>query len=99
MNGVEAMISLDDRPRVLELRSAPDGTRNVLVEVEDTGTGLLTTNPEQIFDTFFTTKLSGLGLGLSISRSIITGHGGRLWATENAQCRGATFHFSLPAVV
>jgi PAS domain S-box-containing protein len=99
MNGVDAMISVDDRPRVLELRSAADGTRNVLVEVEDSGTGLLTTNLEQIFDTFFTTKPSGLGMGLSISRSIITSHGGRLWATANAQYQGATFHFSLPAVV
>jgi PAS domain S-box-containing protein len=99
MNGVEAMISVEDRPRVLELRSAAEGTRNVLVEVEDSGTGLPTTNPEQIFDTFFTTKPSGLGVGLSISRAIITSYGGRLWATANAQCQGAIFHFSLPAVV
>jgi len=99
MNAVEAMISVDDRPRVLELRSAADGTRNVLVEVEDSGTGLLPENLKQIFDTFSTTKPEGLGMGLSISRSIIISHGGHLWATANAQSRGATFHFSLPAIV
>jgi PAS domain S-box-containing protein len=99
MNAVEAMLSVDDRPRVLALRSAANGTRNVLVEVEDSGTGLVTANLEQIFDTFSTTKPGGLGMGLSISRSIITSHGGRLWATANAPSQGATFHFSLPAVV
>jgi PAS domain S-box-containing protein len=96
MNGIEAMVFIDDRPRVLTIRSATDGAGNVLVEVQDSGTGLSTTSVEHIFEAFFTTKASGMGMGLSISRSIIASHGGRLWATENAQQPGATFQFSLP---
>jgi PAS domain S-box-containing protein len=98
VNGIEAMVSIDDRPRVLTMQSAADGTGNVVVEVKDSGIGLVTTNVEKIFETFFTTKPSGMGMGLSISRSIITSHGGRLWATANAQGHGATFQFCLPAV-
>lgn len=96
MNGIEAMVFIDDRPRVLTIRSATDGAGNVLVEVQDSGIGLSTTSVEHMFETFFTTKASGMGMGLSISRSIIASHGGRLWATENAQQPGATFQFSLP---
>ncbi|MGZ7070855.1 MAG: PAS domain-containing sensor histidine kinase [Candidatus Angelobacter sp.] len=98
VNGIEAMVSIDDRPRVLTLQSAADGAGNVVVEVKDSGIGLVITNVEKIFDTFFTTKLSGMGMGLSISRSIITSHCGQLWATANAQDHGATFQFCLPAV-
>lgn len=98
MNGVEAMIPIEQRPRVLTLQSAADGAGNVLVEVKDSGKGFVITNVEKIFETFFTTKPSGMGMGLSISRSIITSHGGRLWATANAQDHGATFQFCLPAV-
>jgi PAS domain S-box-containing protein len=98
MNGIEAMISVDDRPRVLTLRSGEDGVGNVHVEIEDSGKGFLTANGEQIFDTFFTTKPGGMGMGLSISRSIITSHGGRLWGTANVERPGATFQFSLPGV-
>jgi PAS domain S-box-containing protein len=98
MNGIEAMASIDNRPRVLTLQSAADGAGNVVVEVRDSGIGLFTTNVEKIFDTFFTTKPSGMGMGLSISRSIITSHGGRLWVRANAQHQGATFQFSLPGV-
>jgi PAS domain S-box-containing protein len=96
MNGLEAMVFIDDRPRVLTIRSATDGAGNVLVEVQDSGIGLSTTSVEHMFETFFTTKASGMGIGLSISRSIVASHGGRLWATENAQQPGATFQFSLP---
>ncbi|HXO38200.1 MAG TPA: ATP-binding protein, partial [Candidatus Acidoferrum sp.] len=96
VNGIEAMVSIDDRPRVLTMRSAADAAGNLLVEVKDSGIGLVITNVEKIFDTFFTTKPSGMGMGLPISRSIITSYGGRLWATENAQQPGATFQFSLP---
>ncbi|MGZ7094362.1 MAG: PAS domain S-box protein [Candidatus Angelobacter sp.] len=98
VNGIEAMVSIDDRPRVLTLQSAADRAGNVVVEVKDSGIGLVITNVEKIFDTFFTTKLSGMGMGLSISRSIITSHCGQLWATANAQDHGATFQFCLPAV-
>jgi PAS domain S-box-containing protein len=99
MNGIEAMSSINDRPRVLALRSANDGAGNVHVEVTDSGVGFLTTSVEEIFDTFFTTKPSGMGMGLSISRSIVASHGGRLWATPNVQCPGATFQFTLPGMV
>ncbi|MGZ4855068.1 MAG: PAS domain-containing sensor histidine kinase [Candidatus Angelobacter sp.] len=98
VNGIEAMVPIDDRPRVLTLKSAADAAGNVLVEVKDSGIGLVITNVEKIFETFFTTKPSGLGMGLSISRSIITSHGGRLWATANVQDHGATFQFCLPGV-
>jgi PAS domain S-box-containing protein len=96
VNGIEAMVSIDDRPRVLALQSTADGAGNVVVEVKDSGVGLVNTNVEKIFESFFTTKPSGMGMGLSISRSIITSHGGRLWATPNAQDQGATFQFCLP---
>jgi PAS domain S-box-containing protein len=98
VNGIEAMFSIDDRLRVLTMRSAADAAGNVLVEVKDSGIGLVITNVEKIFETFFTTKPSGMGMGLSISRSIITSHGGRLWATANVQDHGATFQFCLPGV-
>jgi PAS domain S-box-containing protein len=98
VNGIEAMVSIDDRLRVLTMRSAADAAGNVLVEVKDSGIGLVITNVEKIFETFFTTKPSGMGMGLSISRSIITSHGGRLWATANVQDHGATFQFCLPGV-
>ena len=67
----------------------------MLISVADTGVGLPAEKLDQIFDAFFTTKPQGTGMGLAISRSIIEGHGGRLWATPNSG-RGATFHFSLP---
>jgi C4-dicarboxylate-specific signal transduction histidine kinase len=98
MNGVEAMMPVDSRPRALTLRSLTNEEGNVLVEVTDSGIGLLSTSVEQMFETFFTTKPSGMGMGLSISRSIISAHGGRLWATANAQQEGATFQFSLPGI-
>jgi signal transduction histidine kinase len=91
------MVSIEDRPRILALRSQTDGAGNVLVEVKDSGPGFIEHNAEQIFDTFFTTKPSGMGMGLSISRSIILAHGGQLWAVDNADHQGATFQFSLTA--
>ena len=95
MNGVEAMESVDDRPRELVIRSeAQDGDR-VLVAVQDTGVGLDPSQVDRLFQAFFTTKPAGMGMGLSISRSIIEGHGGRLWATPNPT-HGATFQFELP---
>lgn len=67
----------------------------LLISVSDTGVGLPKEKTEQIFDAFFTTKPQGSGMGLSVSRSIVESHGGRLWATANSE-RGATFHFTLP---
>ncbi len=68
----------------------------MLVTVQDSGPGMSAADPERIFDPFYTTKPNGLGMGLSISRSIVEAHGGRLWAGTNAP-RGAIFQFTVPA--
>ncbi len=91
-NGIEAMADTSDRPKLLAIASRLDGDR-VLIQVRDTGHGI--PNDSSIFDPFFTTKESGMGMGLSICRSVIEGHGGRLWATPN-ETAGTTFSFSLP---
>ena len=95
MNGMEAMTTISDRPREMVVRSRPHDN-DVLVAVEDAGVGLDAASMTRLFDAFFTTKKGGMGMGLSISRSIIQAHGGRLWATANAK-HGATFHFTVPA--
>jgi PAS domain S-box-containing protein len=96
MNGIEAMQSVEDRPRELVIRSRHDDKQLVLVSVTDCGVGISAENADRLFDAFFTTKSSGMGMGLSICRSIIEAHGGRLWATVNRP-HGATFQFTLPA--
>jgi signal transduction histidine kinase len=95
MNGIEAMQSVTDRPRELAIRSRQDETRQVLVTVRDCGVGISAENADRLFNAFFTTKSAGMGMGLSICRSIIESHGGRLWATANIP-NGATFQFTLP---
>jgi C4-dicarboxylate-specific signal transduction histidine kinase len=95
LNAIEAMSAVDKRPRELTIISAQD-TGGVKVEVRDSGIGLDQDRAERVFDAFYTTKAEGLGIGLSISRSIIEAHGGRLWAAPN-QPHGAVFVFSLPA--
>ena len=97
MNGIEAMASVEDRPRELVVRSGPHDGDDVLVAVQDAGVGIDPKNVNQLFSAFFTTKPGGMGMGLSISRSIIEGHGGRLWATPNPN-HGVTFHFALPGI-
>jgi PAS domain S-box-containing protein len=97
MNGIEAMNVILDRPRVLLIRSEARES-GLEVAVKDSGTGLDPQHLERIFDTFFTTKASGMGMGLSISRSIIEAHSGRLWASRDPATQGAIFHFSLPGV-
>lgn len=96
MNGIEAMHGVHGRQRVLRIRSDAHASR-VEVIVRDSGMGLDPLHIPHIFDTFFTTKASGMGMGLSISRSIIEAHSGRLYASPNPAGDGATFHFSLPA--
>jgi len=93
LNGIDAMRTLTDRPRELLIKSAkhPDG---VLVQVQDSGTGLDPQQADRIFEPFFTTKPQGIGMGLSISRSIVESHGGRLWAESGS--KGALFQFTLP---
>jgi C4-dicarboxylate-specific signal transduction histidine kinase len=96
MNALEAMAPVMDRPRDMLIRSQQDASNEVLVAVRDSGMGIDSENAERLFNAFFTTKPSGIGMGLSISRSIIAAHGGRLWASPNAD-HGSTFQFTLPS--
>lgn len=96
LNGSEAMSDLLLGPREVLIRSLRSDPRQVTVSVQDSGVGLKVEAPERMFDAFYTTKHDGLGLGLSISRTIVEEHGGKLWATPNKD-QGATFRFSLPA--
>jgi signal transduction histidine kinase len=95
MNGLEAMQSVRDRPRELEIGSRQDETHQVLVTVTDSGVGISTENADRLFNAFFTTKSSGMGIGLSICRSIVEAHGGRMSAANNVG-PGARFQFTLP---
>jgi PAS domain S-box-containing protein len=97
LNAVEAMGSSEAGARELLISTEQDHT-GVLVAVRDSGPGLDPSHLEHVFDAFYTTKSSGMGMGLSICRSIITAHGGRLWAEAN-EPRGAVFQFTLPAVM
>jgi signal transduction histidine kinase len=96
MNALEAMAPVTDRPRDMLIRSQRDDPNEVLVAVRDSGMGIDSENAERLFNAFFTTKPTGMGMGLSISRSIIAAHGGRLWVSPNAE-HGATFQFTLPS--
>ncbi len=98
MNAVDAMNSVTSRQRVLRLRSTIDGSDGVLVSVEDSGPGIDPKNIDRIFDSFFTTKSQGTGLGLFLCRSIVEDHGGRIWATSSGPDHGALFNVVLPAV-
>jgi signal transduction histidine kinase len=89
------MQAVADRPRELVIRSDHDEKQQVLVSVTDCGVGISAENADRLFDAFFTTKSSGMGMGLSICRSIIEAHGGRLWAAANVPF-GAIFQFTLP---
>jgi PAS domain S-box-containing protein len=99
VNGIEAMANVSDRRRRLGIRSERhdlDGGPGVLVAVEDAGVGITMEQLDRLFEAFYTTKEHGLGMGLSIARSIIQAHGGRLWVSANPH-HGATFQFVLPA--
>jgi C4-dicarboxylate-specific signal transduction histidine kinase len=95
-NGSDAMSEVDDRPRELLFRTEVDDG-GVRLSVRDAGTGFESQTVEQLFRAFYTTKADGMGIGLSVSRSIIENHGGRLWATPN-DGPGVTFSFSIPCV-
>ena len=94
-NGSDAMSEVDDRPRELLFRTEVDKDDCVRLSVRDAGTGFESQTVEQLFRSFYTTKADGMGIGLSVSRSIIENHGGRLWATPN-DGPGVTFSFSIP---
>jgi PAS domain S-box-containing protein len=96
LNAVEAMGSVEAKPRELLINTEQDHT-GVLVAVRDSGPGIDPSHLERVFDAFYTTKSTGMGMGLSICRSIIEAHGGRLWAEAN-EPRGTIFQFTLPAV-
>jgi len=94
-NALDALSAVNDRPRLLRIRTDKPDSRAVRVAVQDTGVGVDPQQAERLFEAFFTTKPNGLGMGLSISRSIVESHGGRLWATPN-DGQGVTFQFTLP---
>ena len=96
-NSLEAMEGMDDA-RELLVRTSLKGSRMILIEVKDSGCGIPEQNMSQLFTHFFTSKPDGLGMGLSISRSIVETHGGRLEVKNNSD-RGATFYFTLPLVL
>jgi PAS domain S-box-containing protein len=96
MNGIDAMRAVTDRLRVLTVRSQLDDRNNIVVSVGDSGVGLDAVSRERVFDSFFTTKSDGMGMGLAISKSIIEAHHGRLWAAPQSRF-GAVFAFALPS--
>jgi len=96
VNAIEAMSGVDSESRELLITTGQAEPNGVLVALKDSGPGLAPASLERVFDPFYTTKPGGLGMGLSLCRSIIEAHGGRLWATANIP-QGATFQFTLPA--
>ena len=95
MNGSEAMSAVMDRPRVLTISSQAVESGGVRVAVKDTGAGIDPAIADRIFESLFTTKPNGMGMGLSICRSIIESHGGRFWTSPNTP-HGAVFQFTIP---
>jgi len=95
INALDAMSALTERPRVIRIHTRTPEPKTIVCAVEDSGVGLDPRQAARLFDAFYTTKPEGLGMGLSISRSIVEAHGGKLWATSN-EGHGATFHFTLP---
>ena len=94
MNGLQATSSVTGRRHELRIRSQEHGPDQILVAVEDSGTGIELQNVDRLFSAFFTTKPNGMGIGLSICRSIVEQHGGNIWATRNSGA-GSTFQFTL----
>ena len=94
-NASDAMADVDDRPRLLLIRTRREGDDRVRLSMQDAGSGVDPTGVEKLFEPFYSTKRGGMGIGLSVSRSIIERHHGRLWAEPN-QGPGATFTFSIP---
>jgi C4-dicarboxylate-specific signal transduction histidine kinase len=95
MNAIEAMRAIRDQTRVLRIRTEEQPSGNIVVLVQDSGAGVDPEYSSRVFEAFYTTKTEGIGMGLTISRSIIEAHGGRLWAVANGG-PGSTFCFTLP---
>jgi PAS domain S-box-containing protein len=95
INGIEAMTSVTSRPRNLVVKTQKSESNNVMVLVQDSGVGIDPRNADRLFEAFYTTKAEGMGMGLSISRSMVEAHGGKLWASANSG-NGATFQFTIP---
>jgi signal transduction histidine kinase len=96
-NAADAMDSVSGRARILTIKTAIHGSDGVLLSVEDSGMGIAATDIDRIFESFFTTKSQGMGMGLSICRSIIETHNGRLWASSGVDY-GSVFNIMLPAI-
>jgi signal transduction histidine kinase len=96
MNGVEAICALTEGPRELAIRTSLNDRQELHVAVRDSGVGLTEVGLQRIFEPFYTTKPQGMGIGLSISRSIVQAHYGRLWAERNKDASGITVHFTVP---
>jgi signal transduction histidine kinase len=97
LNGIEAMAGVDADVRTLVISSESTPSQGLLVTVGDTGPGIAPEHRERVFESFYTTKSGGLGIGLSICRSIVDAHGGSIWA-DSHQPHGAAFRFTLPAL-
>jgi signal transduction histidine kinase len=95
MNAAEAMDAVSDRSRVLRVKTERDARNGVLIAVQDSGPGIDPENIDRIFNPLFTTKSHGMGMGLSICRSIVEAHDGRVWASTGVDI-GGTFHIVLP---
>jgi signal transduction histidine kinase len=95
MNAIQAMDNVAEGARKLHICTEHNGSDEVLVAVRDSGQGVSQEKLPRLFEPFYTTKSSGMGMGLSISRSIIEDHGGRLWASET-ETNGALFQFTIP---
>jgi C4-dicarboxylate-specific signal transduction histidine kinase len=95
MNAMEAMHAVSDRARVLRIRTEEQSSGSIIVLVQDSGLGIDPQHSSRMFEAFYTTKVQGIGMGLTISRSIVEAHGGRLWAIAN-DGPGSTFCFTLP---
>jgi signal transduction histidine kinase len=94
MNGLEAMADIIERPRRIVIRSSQTEPDRVLVEIQDAGRGVEPQNLDRLFNAFFSTKPNGMGMGLSICRSIVQAHGGKIWASSNPD-GGTTFRLTL----
>jgi signal transduction histidine kinase len=98
LNSMDAMAALPESRRRIAIRTARVGATRIQVEVMDRGTGIDPATLPKVFDSFFTSKDHGMGLGLAIARSIVEAHGGRIWATNNADGVGATLAFEIDSL-